>query len=147
MGVGEVEIEVLLVAGEDFDVEGVGVDPAEAGDVVVAGAEGDVDELGVAAFGGDDADADGGVGVAGLRVALVVDGGVGGDPVGDGVLGDFGFVHLEVGDGFGVGRPEVVAANVELFEVDPVDLAVEEGVGGVAGEGGFFAGVRRTGWT
>ncbi len=137
--VGEVEVEVLLVAGEDFDVDGVGVNPAEAGDVVVVGAERDVDELGFAAFGGDDADADGGVGVTGLGVALVVDGGVGGDPVGDGILGDFGLIHLEVGDGFGVGRPEVVAADVELFEVDPVDFAVEEGVGGVVGEGGLSA--------
>ncbi len=38
--VGEVDAEVLVAAGEDFEVDGVGVDPAEAGDVVVVGAEG-----------------------------------------------------------------------------------------------------------
>src|ERR1700679_767823 len=81
-----------------------------------------------------------GMGYWGALASFIWGEAVGLGSVGGGVLGGLGLVHLEVGDGFGVGRPEVVAADVELFEVDPVDLAVEEGVGGVVGEGGLFAG-------
>ena len=133
--VGKPEVEVLMIAGEDFDPEDAGIDPAEAGDVVVADVHGNFEPAGVAAAGADDADVDGGIGIAGLGITLLVDGGVDGDPVDERVLGDAGLVHLEVGDFLRVRRPEVVAADVELFEVNPVDNAVEEGAVVRVGEG------------
>ena len=94
----------------------------------------------MAAAGADDADADSGIGVAGLGIALLIDGGVGGDPIGDGICGDFVFVHFEVGDGGGIGRPCVIGADFELFSVDPIDFAVEDVGVGRRGDG-FGCGV------
>ena len=39
-GVSEVEVEVLVVAGEGFNPESGGVDPAEAGNVILVGENG-----------------------------------------------------------------------------------------------------------
>ena len=135
--IGEPEVEVLMIAGEDFDPDDVGIDPAEARDVVVADFHGNFEPAGVAAAGADDADAHAGIGIAGLRIALQFDVGVDGDPVDERILRHAGLVHLEVGDFARVGRPEVVAADVELFEVDPVDAAIEQRVvvGGGEGQG------------
>ncbi len=51
---------------------------------------------------------------------------MGGQPVGDGVSGDRGFIHLQEGDLAAVRGPELVAAHAKLFLVNPIDLAVEE---------------------
>ena len=97
-GIGKPEVEVLVIAGEHFDPDDAGIDPAEARDVVVADFHGNFEPAGVAAAGADNADADGGIGIAGLRIALQFDGGVDGDPVDERVLRHAGLVHLEVGD-------------------------------------------------
>ena len=48
-------------------------------------------------------------------------------------------IELEVRDRFGVGRPPVRRAEVQLFGIDPVQLGVEPGGRAVAGEPGDFA--------
>ena len=124
-GIGKVDAAMLVVAGDDLGPDGFAVSPAKAGHVVLAGGDGKFDPAGFAALRADDADAHVRVGVAGLGVALHVDLRARGNPVGERVRGDVGVVCLEEGDGFGVGRPEEVAAHVKLFGVDPVNLAVE----------------------
>ena len=37
-------------------------------------------------------------------------------------------VELEVSDGFAIGRPPVRGSDFELFGVDPVEFAVQQGV-------------------
>jgi hypothetical protein len=53
---------------------------------------------GGAAASADDADADSGIGIAGLRITLHIDGGMNGDPVDQWILRDGGLIHLEVDD-------------------------------------------------
>ena len=67
---------------------------------------------------------------------------MGRNPVVDRVLRHLGLVHLQIGEALRVRRPEVVAARLQLFFVDPVHLAVEDGrVGGGSHDGGGRAGL------
>src|SRR5215471_10895381 len=57
----------------------------------------------------------------------------------DGIGWNSGLVHLHEGDLFSVRRPEVIAANVQFFGVDPIYFAIEEVVVLVVGESGFVS--------
>ena len=63
----------------------------------MAGGERNLDPLRLTTFGKNDADVDIGVGVAGLRIPLHIHRGVGWNPVGDGVLRNRFFIHLQEG--------------------------------------------------
>ncbi len=52
------------------------------------------------------------------------------DPVWDGIVRHLGLVHLEKREKFRIGRPEVVAAHVEFFFVDPIHFTIEDGLVG-----------------
>ena len=50
----------------------------------------------------------------------------------DGIGGHLGFIHVQEDDLFVVGRPEIIAAHGQLFGIDPVDVAIEQVIVGVA---------------
>src|SRR5580692_3027026 len=80
----------------------------------------------VAAGGTDYTQAHDRIGIAGLGILFHINRGMRGHPVGDWVGGHSGFVHAQKDDAFAVGRPEVIAADTQLFGVDPIDLAVQQ---------------------
>jgi hypothetical protein len=56
------------------------------------------------------------------------------NPVGNGIGGHLGLVHVHEDDALAVRRPEIIAANREFLGVHPVDVAVEKIVARIVGE-------------
>ena len=137
--VGEQQVEAVLDPVEALDGERLRTgQPVDAGDEGVAHVA-KVHPFCGAAGGGNNADSHIGVGIAGFGVALRLELCARGEKVDlreDGLTAD---IELQVGDPRGVGRPPVGGTEVQLFGIDPIGLAVEEGGRAIVGEAGFFA--------
>ncbi len=123
--VGEVQPAMLMVARECLDPQRVRVQPAEARNVIVAGSERHLHPVDVGGAYIHHAHAHRRVGIARLRIALHRHCRVRRDPVGDRILRHRRLVRLQKSDRLRVRRPEVIAAHIQLFQVQPVHLAVQ----------------------
>ena len=150
--VDEIQVEPVLHAVHCHRPEQAVAHPSEARNQNVgilaqrqrpgAGA-GDRDPPELASVGVHHCKAHVGIRIAGLRIFLLVHGRVQRNPIGDGIGRHFLLVHLEEGDLLSVWRPEVIAARVELFLVDPVDFAVQQIVVAIFGQGPLVSSAQR----
>ena len=131
-GIRKVKIPVLMIASDRLNPHGLRIHPSEARNIILPRLEtsisaGKLDPNRRAARGADYAHTDLRVGVAGLRKALHIHRRVRGNPIGDRILRHRSLVHLQKDEPSRVRRPEIVAANVQLFLVNPIHLSVERG--------------------
>ena len=98
LGIGEIDVQVLVIAGEGLDPDSFRIDPAETRNVVVAISERHLNPDSLAAVHLHNPYPDLWIRIAGLRIALVVDDGMGRNPVGDWILRHIGFIHLQIRD-------------------------------------------------
>src|SRR3974377_1240876 len=55
------------------------------------------------------------------------------------ILGNLPFVHFQIGDRGGIGRPPVSREDFQLFGINPIEFAFADFFGAACGEGAFFA--------
>ena len=121
------QVEAVLDAIQALNEEAAAIrNPAHPREQRIAGFA-EVHPLGVAARGGDDAQANIGVGVAGLGVPLRFVHGAQRQEVGVRIERLAAHVELQVGDLLGVGRPPVRGGEVELLGINPIEAGVPQG--------------------
>ena len=133
---GVQQVEAVLDAIQALDEEAAAIrDPAHPREQRIAGFA-EVHPPGVAAGGGDHAQADIGVGIAGLGIALRFIDGAQRQEVGVRIERLAAHVELQIGDLLGIGRPPVRGGEVELLGIDPIEAGVPQGGGAIAGQPG-----------
>ena len=125
LDVDEIQALPRLRAIEHQGPDNPRIQPSEARNVDIR-LGGKAQPLGVAGE-IDDADAHARIRLTRFGIALAIDLDLRGIPIDDRILGHGALIHLEIGDMAGVRGPEVVAAHVQFFAVNPVDLAVPDG--------------------
>ena len=136
----KIEVKLVLRAIEHRGPDNAVAYPAKARDVHVLFVR-QVDPLHRAAGGAHHAELDFRIRIAYLGIFFLINRGMLRDEVGNRVGGDFGFIHLQEYDLAGIGRPEIIAADIKLFGIDPVHFTVKKIVVAVCGERFFPAAI------
>src|SRR5579859_6051801 len=127
--IGEIEIQMLVIAGESLDPDGPVIRPAKAWNVIVARLEPTITwqlhPYCLAAIRADYTHAHLGIWIARLGKTLLVYDRMHWNPIGDRILRHMALVHLQVSKLARIRRPEVVAPHVKLFLVYPIHLPIQ----------------------
>ena len=140
--VSKIESAMLVVAGQRLDPQRMRIHPAEPRNVILTGGERHLHPRIVTGGHVDHAHPNHRIRVAWLGIALHLHRSVRRNPIRDGILRHRRFIHLQVRDALRVGRPEVVAAHVQLFQIQPVHFAIQQRGITRAGEPHHGLGVR-----